>query len=888
MNTVGAAKSASRLATIGALFGRFTLRHWMRHPLNACGLVLLLAIGVAVFLSIRLANRAAVASFVNFAEAVTQQTDAVLSPRSGLLPESLLGELRDALEGSGVEIVPLVEAVGAVPSTAAQGSLGSRESYTVLGVDLVALQGYAAAKKMDRSWFNQRPPDETGATNGLWEVLESPNTVFCTQALAKELHLEVGGLLEVALEDTRVKWKIGGWIPTRNDQPEPPRRLLIADLPRVQHWCRKEGQLDRIEFLFPESARETATARGLLQTIQTAAGSVGIVRTPESRRFAAETMTRGFRLNLTILSLLALAVGLYLVFQALDAAVVRRRSEIAVLRALGVTRGEIRLAWTLEALALGTAGGCVGVLLGWGLAQGAVRMVSQTVNALYYSSHAQAAALLGDEAIAAVALSILASAAAGWGPARDAASTPPAQLMNLSADSHSDEQRFLSPRLGWALLVCAGALALLPGVPLPAGGHFALGGYLSALTGILGASILAGSGLGALGFQVEKHSHAAATRHLAASHLRFPTSRHRWAVAGLLCSVAMTGGMAILVSSFRLSVEAWIQHTLHADLYLTSEANQTATSYNRIAEATWKKITQRAEIAESDIALILPVELTRGTIRLMGAGLDFSRKRDQFTWKHAPIRGDVFDPEKNQSLCLISEAFSHRFGTQVGDLIQMPTPGGEQTLRVEGIYTDFGDEQGVVFVERTHAARWFRTAEASTLALVVRPGIDPEELLATLRKDNPGISIFSNAHLRSEVLRIFQQTFAITFALEGIGVAVAVAGLGVTLASMLAERTGELTTLRALGMSHPEIANAAAWEGALLAACGTLAGILASAGLGAVLIHVINKQTFGWTLQTSLPWGMLGGLSLAVLASGTAVSWLVGQRGAALPLDQRD
>jgi putative ABC transport system permease protein len=184
-------------------------------------------------------------------------------------------------------------------------------------------------------------------------------------------------------------------------------------------------------------------------------------------------------------------------------------------------------------------------------------------------------------------------------------------------------------------------------------------------------------------------------------------------------------------------------------------------------------------------------------------------------------------------------------------------------------------------------AGWFKTGDASTLSLVVQDGTDVARVQAELRREAPGLAVFSNAHLRSEVLRIFQQTFAITFALEGIGVVVAVAGLGVTLASMLAERSAELTTLRALGMTHREIARTTAWEGALLAACGTGGGLLASLGLGALLIHVINLQTFGWTLQTRHPWWGLLGLSAAVVGSGTLVAWAVGRRGAELPVDQR-
>jgi putative ABC transport system permease protein len=164
--------------------------------------------------------------------------------------------------------------------------------------------------------------------------------------------------------------------------------------------------------------------------------------------------------------------------------------------------------------------------------------------------------------------------------------------------------------------------------------------------------------------------------------------------------------------------------------------------------------------------------------------------------------------------------------------------------------------------------------------------MDPVQLQAELRREFPGLAVLSNTHLRSEVMRIFRQTFAITYALEGIGVLVALAGLGTTLVSILLERKAELTTLRALGMRQTEIAAATAWEGAWLSVCGTLGGLLVSLGLGAVLIYVVNKQTFGWTLQPVVPVCTLGGLALAVIACGTAVAWSVGRWGSVLPVDQ--
>jgi len=202
------------------------------------------------------------------------------------------------------------------------------------------------------------------------------------------------------------------------------------------------------------------------------------------------------------------------------------------------------------------------------------------------------------------------------------------------------------------------------------------------------------------------------------------------------------------------------------------------------------------------------------------------------------------------------------------------------------VYTDYGDDQGLILVDGNHLAKWFLTDAVTTLCVTLKPGLDPEHQRAILHQAFPGLAIFTNVHLRAEVMRIFRQTFAITYALEAIGVVVALLGLGITLASILAERKPELTTLRALGMSSRDLAKVAAWEGTLLATAGTLGGIFTSLGLGALLIFVINKQTFGWTLQPVIPWLPLLLLGLSVPVSGCVVAWIVGRRASELPTDR--
>jgi putative ABC transport system permease protein len=350
----------------------------------------------------------------------------------------------------------------------------------------------------------------------------------------------------------------------------------------------------------------------------------------------------------------------------------------------------------------------------------------------------------------------------------------------------------------------------------------------------------------------------------------------------------MTAGMAILVASFDTTMRAWIERTFHADLYIASSGAQSASTENRISPPTWKTIAAHPAVLDINVAQAAGVQLPDGETVLTGGELGVAHRHTRFSWVQPPLSEDIFLSERNARLALVSESFSERFRLRRGDQVKVPTPSGIQDLRIAAVFADYGNERGSILVERRHFAEWFRDERASGLMVFLRPGYSAESLRAEWLARYPGLRIFSNAHLRSEILRIFRQTFAITYALEMIGVAVAVAGLGLTLGSVLLDRRAELTTLRALGLNRVETARATAFEGCALAAAGVAVGLAVSLALGWMLIYVINKQTFGWTLEFDVPWRRMLTLAALVVGIGTSVAYGVGRWGAHLPADQEE
>jgi putative ABC transport system permease protein len=685
-----------------------------------------------------------------------------------------------------------------------------------------------------------------------------------------------------------VELRITGIIPEDPSQPKAPDNLLLLDLPALQRLTARTGQLDRIEFVLPEGSDRSVRASALRQELSTWMAGRWILSSSSDRRDNAATMTQAFRLNLTILSLLALLVGLMLVFQALDGAVVRRREEIAILRSLGVEPERIRRAWLLEAAVLGLIGGVLGLILGWAGAQGAVRGVGQTVNSLYYATAVQSASLDPVEAAAALLLAITASLVAGGWPARQAATTPPAQLIGRNrAQTGTAAPRWVLPT-ALMLLVIGAALATLPALRLEGGSRISLAAYGSALTWLLGAGLLAGLLPPFLMRRLTSWDGLSAPTRLGLSHLRQPTGRHRLAIAGLVCAVAMTAGMAILVGSFDTTLRGWIESTFMADLYVSSEGAQSASTQNRIRPETWKALVSDPEVVAANVVQALELQLPGGSTLLFGGNPAFMRDQARIAWREEPTDDALWDPARNSGLAMASESFSHRFQLHRGDTLTLPTPTGPRRITLAGIFSDYGNERGSLVIQREHFAAWFGDELATSVIAKLR---DPDQgslVRARWKANYPGLAVYTQPHLRSEALRIFRQTFAITDALELIGIAVSVLGLGFTLASLLWERRNDLTTLRALGFRHSEIAWATTLESVLTALVGILVGLVASLALGWLLIHRVNVQTFGWTLETDPPWLWLGGLALAVLAMAALTGWSIGRWGAALPAEREE
>ena len=839
---------------------RALLREWGRALLTLAAV----ALGVAVFLSIRLANRAAVASFEQFTRGVGQGSDLVMRTEAGPLRESLLPTLRPLTEWGWMR--PLIEG-----SFARAGAL---DGFQLMGLDLV---GIGAGVGVDPA-SPQDGPSRGDATEAFYAAIQDPEAVLITSTLAAE-GLGPGGYLEGFVQDRPMRLRVAGVLPDLPNQPKLQRNLLVMDLPAAQRVLGREGELDRIEWGLRPGVRLAELeeqARRLLP-----AGLV--LEPPEQRAESGRTMTAAFRFNLTILSLIALAVGAYLLFQAFDASVNRRRETWATLRALGHPPAGVTRLVLGEAALLGLVGSLLGLGLGWVLAQGSVRAVSQTVNALYGASAAHSTSLHGGEAALALALGLVACLVAAWVPARRAALTPPVQL--LARDGGPQPVPW-----GWVSLGGIGSLAL--GMILAYGFHPSPGVAWHAYVGsglvLVGGSLLAVALLPLLGLP------GRGTRQwrlrLALRPLLRPTGRHGFAAAALAVAVGMASGMGVMVQSFERTVLVWIGSSLRADLYVAPIGASGAGSQHRLSPNTADQIASDPSVAAADRFQMLPITF-RDRPTFLGAGdMGVQAARGglilaaggPFPGPLLALRaGGTSDPG-----VLVSETFARHFGVHVGQVLDLPVPGGTQKVTVRGVLADYGNERGSLILDRPVFLAWFQDARVASLALYLRDGASADQVAARLRHDHPGLQVRSNGALRAQVTTIFRQTFALTYALEAIGLIVAVLGLAQGLTGLALARRGEIWSLRALGATRADLMGILMLEGVGV----TLAGLLAGLGLGLILarilVDVLNPQVFGWTLHFSIPWRFLSLVTLATVSAALLVLAPTARWGARLGADR--
>ncbi len=854
------------MSALAALVRRVTWPSIAAHPGRSLLTLAGIAIGVAVFLAVRLAN-------VSITEAFATSLDLFAGA----------AQLTVSRPGFGLDemLLPSIEADPAVAAAEPQvvGTLVTagppQEILLLYGIDV--LRSRPTTARLDTTPF-----------------IAQDDAVLVTRAFAEGRGLRVGDRIDVLAGMRRVSLRIRGLLVPAQAEGERggsssgflERTVVVMDLAAAQPLFDRVGRLDAVAL----TLRKGADVDGVRERLAAGLPAGVVVDRPIERSGQVDQMLAAFRLNLTILSLIALLVGVLLVYNTLGFSVVQRRKEIGILRAIGVSRGGVQAAFLAEGIAYGAAGGVLGVLLGLALAKGTLGAMATTVSVLYLHAPVERLSIGWTDLALGLAIGVAVSAAAAFGPARAAASVPPREPISLGASDADTGRpaRRRARRLAASALVALGAAFML--ARLGAWHGQPLGGYGSAFAVLVGSLLLAPALVLAVGAAARPLAGrlGGPPGLLAADHFVLALRRNAATVAALAVSLAMLVSVWIMVAAFRQTVDAWIAQTVRADLLVTPAARLGGSREASFPAEVLDRIRGLPVVAEVDAFRGAEVRYDGRSIVLGSGDLELALRRGRLPFMSGTPAG-ALEQVRARRGALVSEAFARRFGKWVGSSVTLDLPAGRRSYPVAGVFYDYTTDRGLVVLDAaTYVADTGQTGVQS-VAVYLRPGAGIETARASLEAlFGPGsaVAVVSNRELRTRVLDIFDQTFAITFALELIAVIVSAFAVVNTLVASTMERQAELGILRAVGLGRGELGRLVRVEAGLIAGAASILGVAVGFVLSLILVFVINRQAFGWTIQYHVPPEAL--VTAAVLAVGTALvaaTWPA-RRAAATPIAQ--
>jgi len=803
------------------LFRRLILRPLRRDLTRTILTLLSIALGVAVVIAIELSGDAATGSFESSLTTLVGKVDYEISANGGV-DEQYFARLAalpiDARFSPVIEQPVVIEGLG---------------STTLYGIDVISAG--------------------TAAGNSQGGDLQTSAVV--SSDLAERFHWKQGDSIALRGRDKVARFTIQSIAPKQNTG------WIGIDIAAAQELLGNYGKIDRIEvFLGPH---EDSASAGRL--IKATVPSTWEVETPGARSEENRRMLRAFRWNLRILSYISLLVGAFLIYNTISVSVVRRRTEIGILRALGTSSDGVLLVFLGEAAMLGLVGSAIGIALGRFLAAALVGMISDTVNALFTTSTPGAIAISRASMAGALFTGTAVAFLSALIPAREAARIAPAEAMRRAIVEHTSRLHVRRDLLiAAAIAIIAAVLCRFP----PIDGRPVLG-YVATLLAVASAAMVAPAFvtgvIRALRGVLKRFGGAEGL--IAGRSLVTSLSRTSIIVTALATAIAMMVSVGVMVGSFRETVQVWLDSQLRADIYMRTEGPARAGIFPPIATPVPDIVRQTPGVAFIDVLHAFEIHYEGLRATLGGGNMDVLRAHRSLRFLSGDANG-ILASLPGHDRAIVTEPFADKHLVHRGDVLHIPLGARDIALTVAGIYYDYSSDRGFILVDRGTLLKYLPDQPVTDIAVYVKPDADRVAVRRALesRLRNYPLSIAPNELLRSQAVQVFDRTFAVTYALEGVAILVAMLGAANSLLALVLDRRREIGLIRYLGAAAGQMRRMILIEAGLLGFLAGLLGLALGMALSLVLIYVINKQSFGWTIQFHPPSALLGGALLLVWA----------------------
>ena len=836
------------------LFKTITFRHLRHHKGRAILSMIGIALGVAVFVSVQTAIHTAIDSFNASVDHVSGKANFQITSFGRGFSEDLFPRVKS---------VPGVKAATPVIQYVSKIDEPIGEPLYLLGIDVFS----------DRP-FREYQFYETADQD--LQFLKTSNAIAITEKLARRHGLKEGEKIHLTVGSKKVAFRITHLLKMEGPANSLEGNFGIVDIASAQEALEKVGLIDRIDLMVDPALSTEEVERALKKVIPPGVQ----VRRSDTRSGQIEKMVSAFHLNLTALSFISLIVGMFLIYNAISISIIQRRREIGILRSIGLGRPQVLGLFIGEAAWIGCLGSLAGIGIGIGLAKVMLYLVSRTITALYILVRAEHLSISPSLLLAGFGLGVLASVLSAIGPAREASRIAPKEALALGTlETKIKDRTWHFNLVGISLLILSLIFALQKPIA-----HRPIFGFLAALLIVVGVSFLIPSITTLLNRLIAPVLRLllGPEGKLASRYIHDSMVRTVITIAALMTALSMLISISIMILSFRKTVDLWVEQSINGDVFIFP-GSYSITGYSAL----------------------LPVEVSRELPSLPGVNAVDSFRALEVEYQGAPaliasVDGEVFlnmkvlrftqgNPQPilrrfaaGQAI-LVTESFSLRHHVKAGDRIRITTPEGEKEFPISGVFYDYSSDWGMILFEKNLFRSLWHDETLHSAGIYLKEGFSQDAFKEMIRErySKPyRLFVVSHRELRKEVLKIFDQTFAITYALEFIAIVVAILGIVNSLNALIIERRRDIGILRAVGAFRRQIEKTTLIEAGLIGFFSYALGLLCGFLLSLLLIYVINKQSFGWTIQFSIPvWSLIQSW-LVVMATSIGAGLLPARRAA--------
>jgi putative ABC transport system permease protein len=822
---------------------------WRAHPVRALLAIAAIAVGVSMGFAIHLINAAAFNEFSAAAKSLSGQADVQVAGREALFDEAIYPRLA---QRPGVAIAsPVLEVDAGVP-----GARGTRGALKIIGIDP----------------FRAAPvsPDLLGVPGeGKPFDMLADDAVFLSPAAMTWLKTASGGAIVLRAGTNDFSLRVaGGLLRARAGQ-----RIGVMDIGAAQWRFGQAGKLSRIDLKLREGVDRDGFERTLARELEVEFPGRFQVAQPndESSDSRTNTLSRAYRVNLTVLALVALFTGAFLVFSTQALSVIRRRGQFALMRVLGVERRQLLGQVLLEGASLGVIGALLGIGAGYALAATALHFFGADLGAGYFQGVQPTVQFTPVAALVFFALGLGVALLGCLAPAFEAARAAPA----VALKSGSDETALSRLARVWPSLACLAVAALLTRAPplfeLPIFGYCAIALLLIGGIGLMPrvAAVVFGF-LNRAAMRLVRQRPVPA---LSLARLANASGSAAIALGGVLSSFSLMVAMAIMVSSFRVSVDDWLVRILPADLYIRSSVAGNTTSLGPPQQAALAATpgVARVQFLRSRQVSLDPA---RAPINLIARDVDVKDPGQVMV-----LVGPSAQPPAGAMPAWVSEAMLDLYGVKAGGTLSISLGGKLREFFIVGVWRDYSNQSGTVQVRLPDYRALTGDVDVGDAAIWTQPGVTAAQVEARVRALPFGAALqFAQpGQIRAMSLKIFDRSFAVTYLLEVIAIAIGLSGVAATFSAQTLARAREFGMLRHVGVTRGQILGILALEGGFLSTLGVACGFALGLLISLILVFVVNPQSFHWTMQLHLPWGLLASVATLLLAASVLTALVSGR-----------